>query len=184
VAAKKDGGEETATRYSQAGLELALAAKAEDALAADFALFEAALADSADLREAVHSPLIDSESKSKALAAVAAKIGCSKLGCDLIGVAAKNGRAGALAGIAKEYRRQLAAHRGARSVEIVSAQPLAADELKKILDGLAQALGGTVEAVTRVDESLIGGFIVQAGSRQFDASLRTKLSSLKLALKA
>jgi F-type H+-transporting ATPase subunit delta len=34
-----------------------------------------------------------------------------------------------------------------------------------------------------VDESLIGGFVVRAGSRQFDASLKTKLESLKLALK-
>ena len=33
------------------------------------------------------------------------------------------------------------------------------------------------------DNSLIGGMIVKVGSRQIDTSLRTKLSTLKLALK-
>ena len=37
-------------------------------------------------------------------------------------------------------------------------------------------------AVT-VDPSLLGGIIVKVGSRQIDTSLRTKLNSLKLALK-
>ncbi len=184
MGSKKDGGEQTAERYAQAGLDLALEAKALDALDADFKLFDAAIAESADLRAAVASPLIDPDSKAKALVAVAAKIGCSKLGQNLIGVVAKNGRSAILPAIAAAYRRLLATHRGAREVEILSAQPLKPHELKTILDSLTQALGGKVQAVTRVDEALIGGFIVQAGSRQFDASLRTKLSSLKLALKA
>jgi F-type H+-transporting ATPase subunit delta len=34
-----------------------------------------------------------------------------------------------------------------------------------------------------VDASLLGGLIVKIGSRQVDTSLRTKLSTLKLALK-
>lgn len=184
MGSKKDGGNETAARYAQAGLDLARDAGGLDALEADFGKFDGAMAESADLREAVRSPLIDPDQKSAALVAVAEKIGCSKLGRDLIGVAAKNGRAALIPLIGAEYRKLLAAERGAREVEIVSAQPLKPEELQSILASLADALGGKIQAVTRVDESLIGGFIVQAGSRQFDASLRTKLSSLKLALKA
>jgi F-type H+-transporting ATPase subunit delta len=163
---------------------LALEANALDTLDADLSLYDAALAESADLRAVSASPLIDPEQKSRAMAAVAEKIGCSKLGRDLIGVVARNGRASLLPSIAVEFRRLLAAHRGAKSVEIISAEPLSASDQQTILDSLAQALGGKVQAVTRVEPALIGGFIVRAGSRQFDASLRTKLSSLKLALKA
>jgi len=36
---------------------------------------------------------------------------------------------------------------------------------------------------TKVDPSLIGGLIVRVGSRMIDGSLRTKLNSLKLAMK-
>ena len=35
----------------------------------------------------------------------------------------------------------------------------------------------------RVDPAILGGLIVKIGSRQIDTSIRTKLNSLKLALK-
>jgi F-type H+-transporting ATPase subunit delta len=82
------------------------------------------------------------------------------------------------------FRALLARHRGARQVEIVSARPLDKKQLDAILAGLAKSLGDKIDPVTHVDESLIGGFVVRAGSRQFDASLRSKLDSLKLALKS
>ena len=40
-----------------------------------------------------------------------------------------------------------------------------------------------MEIDVTVDPSLLGGLIVKIGSRQIDTSLRTKLSSMKLALK-
>ena len=53
-------------------------------------------------------------------------------------------------------------------------------ELKAALKGVA---GKDVAINVTVDPSLLGGLIVKIGSRQIDTSLRTKLSSLKLALK-
>ena len=174
---------EAAERYARAAFELARDGKALEALEQDFATFEAAIAASADLRAALASPLISPDEKAGALVAVAKKLGLSPLGCNLIGTVAKNGRAFEIAGVAQGYRALLAKHRGARQVEIVSARPLDKPQLDSILAGLAKSLGGKIDAVTRVDESLIGGFVVRAGSRQFDASLKSKLESLKLALK-
>jgi F-type H+-transporting ATPase subunit delta len=83
----------------------------------------------------------------------------------------------------KAYGALAARHRGAKQVEIISAVALDPAQLNEISNSLSGVLGGRVEAVTRVDPSLLGGFIVQAGSRQFDASLKTKLENLKLSLK-
>lgn len=177
------GASEAAQRYAQAAFDLAAEGKALDALEKDFAAFGAALVESADLRQALESPLIAADDKSRALVAVAKKLGLSQLGTNLIGLVAKNGRAAELPAVARAYRTLLARHRGARQVEIVSAKPLDQKQLDAILAGLSKSLGGKVDAVTRVDESLIGGFVVRAGSRQFDASLKSKLDSLKLALK-
>jgi F-type H+-transporting ATPase subunit delta len=141
------------------------------------------LRESADLRRAAQSPLIAPEEKARALTAVAERLGLSDLGRKLIGVAAANGRAGELADIALAYGRRLAAHRGVRAIEIISAAPMAPAQLDALTDALSKALGAQVTATTRIDESLIGGFVVKAGSRQFDASVRTKLDTLKLALK-
>ena len=48
---------------------------------------------------------------------------------------------------------------------------------------IVQAPGDPWQDATRVDPSLLGGIKVKVGSRLFDASLRSKLDSLKFALK-
>ena len=185
VAEKVEGeASEAAERYAQAAFDLAKESKALEALEADFAKFDAAWKESADLRAVARSPLIDPDEKSRALVAVAEKLGLSQLGRNLIGVVAKNRRAGELAAIASSYRARLARERGARQVEIVSARALGADEKAAIVDALGKSLGAKVEAETRVDDSLIGGFVVRVGSRQFDASVKAKLDALRLALKS
>lgn len=176
------GASEVAERYAQAAFDLAKEANALDTLDKDLATFRAAVVESADLRTALRSPLIDSDEKSRALAAVADKLGLSILARNFIGVLAKNGRAGDFAAVASAYKRLLAKHRGASQVEIVSARPLDQGQIDRIAQALSGSLG-KIEPTVKVDESLIGGFIVRAGSRQFDSSIKSKLDSLKIALK-
>ncbi|MBI3438014.1 MAG: F0F1 ATP synthase subunit delta [Proteobacteria bacterium] len=175
---------EAAGRYAQAVFELARDAKSTDAVEQDFAKFGAAWKESSDLRQVARSPLIAPEDKARALTAVAAKIGISDLGRKAIGVAALNRRAAELPAIAAAYRTLIARERGARQVEIVSARPLADSEKNAIIEAVGKSLGSKVEAETRVDDSLIGGFVVRAGSKQFDASVKAKLDTLRLALKS
>jgi F-type H+-transporting ATPase subunit delta len=174
---------EAAERYAQAAFELARDSNALEAMEKDFAAFSEALAGSDDLRAAVRSPLIAPEDKSRALVAVAKKLGLSELGANVIGLAAKNGRAADLPGIAKKFATLLARHRGQSQVEIISAVPMEQKQLDDLLASLSAALGRKVTAKTTIDPALIGGFVVQAGSRQFDASIKSKLDTLKLALK-
>jgi len=174
---------EAAERYARAVFELAKDAKALDAVEQDFVKFSAAWAESADLRDAARSPLITPEDKAAGLTAVAAKLGLSDLGRKVIGVAALNRRAGELPGVASAYRKLVARERGARQVEIISARPMGDAEKAAIVDALSKQLGAKVEAETSVDDSLIGGFVVRVGSRQFDASVKAKLDALRLALK-
>lgn len=174
---------EAAVRYAQAVFELAKDAKALDAVEQDFAKFTAAWKESADLRDAARSPLIAPEDKAAGLTAVAAKLGLSDLGRKAIGVAALNRRAGEFPAIASSYRKLVARERGARQVEIISARPLSDADKSAIVDALSKQLGAKVEAETSVDDSLIGGFVVRVGSRQFDASVKAKLDALRLALK-
>lgn len=175
---------QAAERYAQAAFELALEADALEALEKDLASMAEAFRVSADLRAAAASPLIDPNDKSRAIVAVAQRLGLSPLGLNLVGLTAKNRRAAEIPQIARAFAKRAARHRGARQVEIISARPLLEDEKADILKGLEKSLGAAVTATTRVDENLIGGFIVRAGSRQFDASLKAKLDGLKLALKS
>lgn len=175
---------EAAERYAHAAFELAKDAGAAEALELDFAKFSEAWRASGDLRDVARSPLIEPAEKARALTAVAVKLGISDLGRRVIGVAAENRRAAELPGIANAYRKLVSRDRGARQVEIVSARPLGEAEKNAIIDAVGKSLGSKVEAETSVDDSLIGGFVVRVGSRQFDASVKSKLDALRLALKS
>ncbi len=185
MADKFDGeASEAAGRYAQAVFDLAKEAKALDEVEQDFVKLEAAWEASSDLRAAARSPLIEPQEKAAALVAVAAKLGISALGRKLIGVVAANRRAAELPGVGSAYRALFARERGARRAEIVSARPLAAADKTAIVEALGKSLGAKVEAETSVDEGLIGGFVVRVGSRQFDASIKSKLDALRLQLKS
>jgi F-type H+-transporting ATPase subunit delta len=175
---------EAAARYAQAVFELAKEAGSLPVVEQDFAKFSEAWIASEDLRAAARSPLIEPQEKARALTAVAAKLGVSDLGRKAIGVAALNRRAGELPQIAAVLKALAARERGARQIEIVSARPLGAAETSAIVEALSKKLGAKIEAEIKVDESLIGGFVVRVGSRQFDASVKGKLDNLRLQLKS
>ena len=48
---------------------------------------------------------------------------------------------------------------------------------------LKKLVGGKVAIQTRIDRDLLGGLVVKVGSKLFDASLKTKLRKLELAMK-
>lgn len=175
---------EAAARYALAVFDLAKEAKGLEAVEQDLSKFAAAWTASAELRAAARSPLIDPREKAAALTAIATKLGISDLGRKLIGVVAANRRAAELPAIASAYRALVARERGARQAQIISARPLGAGEKSAIVEALGKTLGAKVEAETSVDEGLLGGFVVRVGSRQFDASIKSKLDALRLQLKS
>ena len=69
------------------------------------------------------------------------------------------------------------------AAEVVTALPMSAAQSKGVAAALRQALGKDPEISTRVDPAILGGIKVRVGSRLFDASLKSKLDSLKFALK-
>ena len=69
------------------------------------------------------------------------------------------------------------------AAEVTTAVALSAAQKKGVVASLRTALGKDAELTTRVDPRILGGIKVRVGSRLFDASLKSKLESLKFALK-
>jgi len=172
-----------AGRYAGSLYELAAEAKAVAAVEQDLADFEAMLNSSADLARLIKSPVFSAEEQAKAIAAVLDKAGIKGLAGNFLRVVAGNRRLFAVPAIIAAFRRIAAEARGEAAAEVTSAHALSAeqqDELKATLKGVA---GKDVAIAVTVDPSLLGGLVVKMGSRQIDTSLKTKLASLKLALK-
>lgn len=172
-----------AARYATALFELADENKALDRTAQDLALLKQLMAESADLRRLVRSPLLSRSDQARAMDAVLAQVDVSGLVRQFVGLVAQNRRLFALSGMIDGFLAELARRRGEQTARVVVARPLSQEQLDALTDALRRALGSKVSVDLRVDPSLIGGMVVKVGSRMIDSSVRTKLTKLKLAMK-
>lgn len=172
-----------AERYATSLFELAAEENSLDRVAADLATFEAMIAESGDLRRLIESPAFSAEEQFKAVGALADKAGITGLVGNFLRVVARNRRLFAVPGIIRAFRTLLARHRGETRAEVRTAHPLSPEQEAELQATLKTVTGKDVLIDVTVDPSLLGGLIVKVGSRQIDTSLRTKLSTLKLALK-
>ena len=171
------------SRYAQALFDLALETKALDAIEADLMALKAMVAQSADLRALLASPKFAAADKARGLNAVAERAGLGDTTRKFLGVLATNGRANALVQIIYAFERRLATHRGIVSAQVVTAVALTPEQNKGLAAALRLALGKDPQIETRVDPAILGGIKVRVGSKLYDASLKSKLDSLKFALK-
>lgn len=183
VADTSHGTSGVAERYASSLFELALEAGVVEAVGADLDRFQALLDESDDLKRLVVSPVFSAEDQSKAISAIAEKAGISGLAANFLKVVANNRRLFAVPGMIASYRTTAAAHRGEIVAEVTSAHALDEAQETELKAALKSVTGKEVTIDLTVDPSLLGGLIVKVGSRQIDTSLRTKLSTLKLALK-
>jgi F-type H+-transporting ATPase subunit delta len=89
----------------------------------------------------------------------------------------------AIPAIIKAFRKIAAEARGETAAEVTSAHALSPAQEAELKTALKSVAGRDVAIAVTVDPSLLGGLVVKIGSRQIDTSLKTKLASLKLALK-
>lgn len=170
-------------RYAQALFDLAKDQNALAQVEADLKSLKSALAESRDLRVLLESPTFGSDAKAKGLAAIADRAAFAATTKKFLGLLAANGRASALAAVIQAFEKLAAEGRGEVQAQVITALPLTAAQTKGVAQALRQALGKDPLIETRVDPAILGGIKVRVGSRLFDASLRSKLDSLKFALK-
>lgn len=172
-----------ADRYSAALFELAEQQSALDAVAADLKTLKAMVAESADLRRLLRSPVVSRKDQQKAVEALASKAGFNGLTLKFLGLVAQNRRLFALDGVIEAYLSRLAAKRGEVTAQVASAVVLNETQVGAISAALKKVVGSNVTLDLSVDPALLGGLVVKVGSRMVDGSLRTKLQHLQLSMK-
>ena len=172
-----------AGRYASALFELARDQKQIEAVGKSLDTLNQALVDSKDFNELVTSPLVSREEAGKAFDAIAPQLGLDTLTTNFMGVLARNGRKGQLQPVIRAYRRLASEHRGETTAEVVTARPLNDDQLAALKAQLRARAGRDVAIDATIDPTILGGIVVKLGSQQIDASIRTKLNRLALAMK-
>ena len=172
-----------AGRYATALFDLARETGELDAVERDLVALKAALAESADLRAVVESPLYTRDDQGAALAAIGKAMGLSAMTNNVIGVMAAKRRLFALDALCAAFARKMSAMRGEVTAEVTSAQPLSEFQRRALADTLKGVVGREVTLNATVDESLIGGLVVMVGSKMIDTSIRSRLAGLQNAMK-
>src|SRR6185436_16898347 len=130
----------------------------------------------AELGEILRNPQLDKRAKAAAVDAVAGD--GDPLVRNLLRLLVEKGRGGEVSEVAEEFERMAAADEGELSVELTTAYELSDEEARAIVGQIEQRSGRKVEANRTVDPELIGGLVLQVGSRRVDASIRGRLEQL------
>jgi F-type H+-transporting ATPase subunit delta len=129
-----------------------------------------------ELDELLRNPQLDRRAKIAAVEAVAGE--ADPLVLNFLRLLIEKGRAGEVEQVAEEFERLAAAEEGELSVELTTASELSDAEARVIIGQIEQRSGRHVEATREVDPALIGGMVLQVGSRRVDASVRGRLEQL------
>ncbi|HEX8526220.1 F0F1 ATP synthase subunit delta [Allosphingosinicella sp.] len=172
-----------AGRYAMALFELARDQRQLETVGASLDALRRALAESDELRSLTTSPLVGREESLGAVAATADSMGLDPLTRNFLGVLARNRRLSQLGAVIRAFDMLSARHRGEVRAEVTSAHPLTDDQVEALKTKLKASTGSDVAVELSVDPAILGGLVVQVGSRMIDGSIRTKLNNLANAMK-
>jgi len=169
-----------AHRYAKSLIDLSVEKNQLEIVYADMKYLQSVCKASKEFAVLLQSPIITADKKSRIFEVVgnAGKIG--ELTTAFSKLLINKGREGELPEIADAFISQYNSMKGIHKVKLTTAVELS-DELKKSISDKAGKEGGlgNVELETKVDESLIGGFVLEFNNNLVDASIARDLRDIK-----
>lgn len=170
-----------AFRYAKSLLDLAEERGITEEIHRDMLFFKNTVDQSRPLALMLKNPIVRSSKKDAVLKLIfGGKI--NPMSSAFIDIVARKNRESLIEDIAAEYIRLYDEMRGIEHATVITTTPLT-DELRiKFKAMVAKTTGRElVELTEKINPQLIGGYILQLGDRQVDASVKSQLSELKLA---
>jgi F-type H+-transporting ATPase subunit delta len=167
-----------ASRYAKSLIDLAKEQNSLEQVKSDMQLFSDTVKASSELKAVLKNPIIPLAKKNSILVALFGdKI--NQVTKAFLKIVIDKGRAEVLSGTAKEFLNQYNQYKNIVTAKVTSAIALSDAAKADIIAKVKEVTGGEVILNATVDESLIGGFVLTVGDKQFDASISSKLSQLK-----
>jgi F-type H+-transporting ATPase subunit delta len=167
-----------AVRYAKAFFNLAKEKKMLDKLKEDVDLIDKLSKESTDFILMLESPVIKTSQKVKLLETIfGGKI--NKLTLSFLKLIAENKREVHIPGICSNFTELYRKDQGVKTVAITSAIALGKEVVAQIQKKLENEFKTKVDLTERVNENLIGGFILRIDDRQLDASVATQLRKVR-----
>jgi F-type H+-transporting ATPase subunit delta len=166
-----------AIRYAKAILAFALEQKAEQEVQKDFQQLLETVNGSPELADFIESPVLDAANKKATLEKLFPQQ--SKATQQAMVLLVDNQRIDLLAPIAQEYQDRYDALQGIQKAVVTTAVALEASLEKEVLAIAQKMTAKKVVLENRIDPAILGGFILQLGDQQYNASVAQQLQTLK-----
>lgn len=171
-------GTKLATRYAKSLLLLAVERGEVEQVFADMKLVSETCDHNKELQILLRSPIIKTDKKKSILREIfSAHIG--KTSMAFIEIISNKRREYFLEHIADEFIIQYKENKHIATATVTSAFPLDASMKEKILALVRKGSQQEVDLIEKIDEKLIGGFILRIGDEQIDSSIQRRLNDLK-----
>jgi len=167
-----------ASRYAKSLIDLAGEQKLVEEIKKDMDLFHHTLRVNPELKAVLANPIVSHPKKINILEDVFGKR-VNKVTNAFFKLMINKSRGEVLYATAKEYVHQYDIMNNIVEARVVSATELSAANKEKLVADIKKATGGNIKLETKVDPSLIGGFVLTVGDRQVDTSIAADLKKLK-----
>ena len=167
-----------ATRYAKSLLDLAIETGELETVYGDMMWLQSVSKTNRDFVNLLKSPVIASDKKLSILKAVAGtRLG--KLSGSFITLLIKKGRESNLPEIANAFIQQYEEHKNIHIVKLTTATPLSSSTKEAIIQQVKKSAGyENIEIEEKVNEDIIGGFVLQIGDKLVDASIAYDLKAI------
>lgn len=171
-------------RYGRALFNLALENKKVDKVEKDLDAINETIETNQTFNDFLNNPVISKNQQLKAISALMEKLPYQNETKNFVKLVAKNGRLSNLESIIRFYKNQKVLHNGDVPIKIISAKKLKAQQVSQIDETLKKTIQGNIIIDREVDQSIMGGLIIQLGSTMIDGSIKSKLDKLQRQLKS
>lgn len=168
-----------ASRYAKSLLDLAIEKNELEKVYQDMDYLQSVIRGNRDFSNVLKSPVISPDKKEAILKAVTGdRIG--QLSSTFISLLIRKGREAVLPEIADSFIDQYKKHQNIYTVKLTTASPVSDAVKEGIVNQVrSQSDMKNIELTTAVDESLIGGFVLEVGDQLVDASIAYDLNAIK-----
>lgn len=167
-----------AFRYAKSVLDLAIEKGKLEQVYADMELLQQICKGNPDFVNLLKSPVVKSDTKKKIVEAVTnGKI--SEITAAFNALLISKGRESNLPEITTAFISQYKEHKDIHPVKLTTAVPLTDEVRRVIADQVRKASGyDNIELEEKVDQDIIGGFVLQVGDKLVDASIAYDLKTI------
>lgn len=167
-----------ALRYAKALLNLAISTKDETNVNNDMKSIVTTIVDSKELDTMLQSPIIKASDKAKVLTALFGNTSTT-ITKGLFNLLQENKRMMMLESIARKYTIVYDRYKNTQVAKVTTAVALTKELEDKIQAKIVSLTGNKASIENIIKPEIIGGFILQVGDKQFDASIASKFNSLQ-----